>query len=72
VVPEGTFDAALFRELAAIEEQAARELGQWEQQQERKIRRLSDLTPDEVEAVMADIQKTYGIAAPPAVEPEPK
>src|SRR5579864_8431511 len=63
-VTEFFFDAKLYQSLARIEEQAARELGQWDQKQERTIRRLSDLSREETDALLVDIHKTYGIPLP--------
>ena len=75
-IEEFFFDAKLFMSLLRIEEQAARELGQWDEKKpDRKILRLSDLTPDEVQSLMADMEKrfggilpTSGPEAPPTVQ----
>ena len=64
VIEEGQFDSALFRDLLAIEQQAARELGQWDAAEQRTIRRLSDLSREEIEALILDLSKAHGIPGP--------
>lgn len=61
IIEEAVFDSKLYMSILRIEEQAARELGQWDDKPDRIIRRLSDLTGDEVQALLSDIERTHGV-----------
>ena len=54
VVTEYAFDAAVVRELRAVQEQAAKELGQFVEKHEHKIGGLKDLSDDELISILAD------------------
>lgn len=53
-VTEYAFDAAVVREIRALEEQAAKELGQLVEKHEHKIRSLKDLSDEELAAILED------------------
>lgn len=53
-VTEYAFDAAVIREMRAVQEQAAKELGQLVDKHEHKIRSLKDLSDEELAALLAD------------------
>jgi hypothetical protein len=64
IIEEAVFDAKLFIGLLKIEAQAARELGQWDEKPERVVRRLADLTREEIDSVLADWERSHTLAPP--------
>ncbi|MFP5276963.1 MAG: helix-turn-helix domain-containing protein [Acidobacteriota bacterium] len=63
-VEEYVFDAAVIREMRAVQEQAAKELGQLVDKHEHKISSLKDLSDEELAALLAE----DGEHLPPAGE----
>lgn len=55
VVSEYVFDRAVLQELRAVQEQAAKELGQFVEKHEHKIGSLKDLSDDELAALLGEL-----------------
>jgi Helix-turn-helix of insertion element transposase len=56
VIPEYAIDTGLIKEIRAIQEQVAKELGQLVEKKEMKIRSLEDLSDEELDAIIGDIE----------------
>lgn len=65
-VKEASVDTALLRELRAMEQQVAQELGQWVERAESQVslNRIEDASPAELETLMAALAQRAGEAAP--------
>ena len=57
---EYAVDTGLLREIRGIQEQAAKELGQLVEKQEMKIRSLKDLSDEELDAIIIDLEAEVG------------